>query len=365
MSRLLLLCAWRTTREIALILGNTVCKLPAILEESSTNNLLDKDEIISIGIHLQDLLFEAKHRGAFEQTYIGFYKFCSYLWTTENLHLNSIPTEWIKNVINLIGEHPKLSTKSICATRRGAGIPFIIQAIVVTEIKCKSTHTCLHYCMQNLLKICLCSVKSIECRTHALNIMRILFRCANLREAIAEFLSDGVIAAISVFASSNWMEKNAAALLFAALMTRIFGNDRKNDFDTDWKISGQLFFTRYPKLYQFVLGELEIVAHTLKLNHQMTDKLHLLLLLLKRFCLFGIEANGTSQLPQLVSYVLENYTFPKLQIRILAARILSEFVNEHQAESIIIYKCKKITVSTLRYKIKIVNLFYFCLFYSH
>lgn len=55
-------------------------------------------------------------------------------------------------------------------------------------------------------------------------------------------------------------ERNAATLLFSALIIRIFGVQRTKDhinLTTDNKMTGRIFFERYPHLLPFILDELQ------------------------------------------------------------------------------------------------------------
>ena len=69
-AQLLLLCCWRTSKEISLILGQ-IC--PLLNEE----NLLETSQFFV------NQLANIKHRGAFEQSFIGFCSVCSFMWTSE------------------------------------------------------------------------------------------------------------------------------------------------------------------------------------------------------------------------------------------------------------------------------------------
>lgn len=71
------------------------------------------------------LLTETKHRGAFEQAHVGFSQLCSRLWRLNKTSLNQLPKLWLHDIliaITGIKENSKL-----CATRRSAGVPFMIQ----------------------------------------------------------------------------------------------------------------------------------------------------------------------------------------------------------------------------------------------
>jgi hypothetical protein len=87
-------------------------------------NLLTEKQVLAIGSHLATLLVETKHRGAFEQAYVGFCKLCRRLWRHASARLNNLPRLWLKELMDIIicGKGTKL-----CATRRSAGLPFMVQ----------------------------------------------------------------------------------------------------------------------------------------------------------------------------------------------------------------------------------------------
>ena len=97
----------------------------------------------------------------------------------------------------------------------------------------------------------------VDSRVHCLNILRALFRDSKLGELVGIYVETGVIVAIDGFKSANWAERNAATLLFSALMTRIFGVKREKDsLSSKNCLTGKIFFSRYPALYQYLLDQL-------------------------------------------------------------------------------------------------------------
>lgn len=181
--QVMLICAWRTVREVSLLLGDITLRTPVISTLShSKNGLITVDDLLNIGLHFQHLLAETKHRGAFEQAYVGFSKLCIRLWRANEPELHCRPIHWLKELMAIIGDDPdddlvatsKLSVSKLCATRRSAGVPFMVQALITSEFQvCSSSG--LTYCMKQLIEICR-SCKRAESRTHALNILRALFR---------------------------------------------------------------------------------------------------------------------------------------------------------------------------------------------
>lgn len=225
-----------------------------------------------IGNQLVTLLCETKHRGAFEQAHVGFSQLCNRLWHLEESEatLRKLPKTWLQQlllaVVGLIPGNSKL-----CATRRSAGIPFMVQvnllsskfiffksieslsyfsiifqALVTSEIKKKSDPKKLifHSVMRILLKLVNIdddfnlnkaedilfkedvfddfekaqqiddssknesdSVKlneNTEIKTHALNILRALYRHCLLGDLVKEYIADGFIAAFKSYDGDSW-----------------------------------------------------------------------------------------------------------------------------------------------------------------
>lgn len=73
------------------------------------------------------------------------------------------------------------------------------------------------------------------------------FRCTDLGDVVSEFISDGLECSINGYTAKSWPERNSATLLFAALITRIFGVQRTRHADTlniRNKMTGRIFFLR-------------------------------------------------------------------------------------------------------------------------
>uniref|UniRef100_A0A1B0G450 tRNA (32-2'-O)-methyltransferase regulator THADA n=1 Tax=Glossina morsitans morsitans TaxID=37546 RepID=A0A1B0G450_GLOMM len=344
-SQMVLLCAWRSIKEVSLILGEIVMCSPIQFNKSTEQFLITKEQILEIGEHFKLLLSETKHRGAFEQAYVGFSKLCCRLWTVESLDLNSLPMTWLRDLISLISSQENNHDK-ICATRRSAGIPFMVQALITSELKVGSTKS-LYCCMSHLLQLCAASEKSSESRIHALNILRALFRCTDLNEAVGEFVADGIIAAINGYDNHNWSERNSATLLFAALITRTFGVQRNKDSENlniRNKMTGRIFFLRYPKLYDYFLEQLQR-ASVLIQKQQKAHKLHPLLLIMSRLYPSALEGTESNlKLSEFLPHIAECGFCPEMQTRVMAAKAIVALINKDEVHNMILHKCAEIMI---------------------
>lgn len=344
--QMVLLCAWRTVKEVSLILGEIVICSPIQFSKLTEHFLITKEQILEIGEHFKLLLSETKHRGAFEQAYVGFSKLCCRLWTVEANDLNSLPMLWLRDLITLISKDD-LNNEKICATRRSAGVPFMVQALITSELQVGSTKS-LYYCMTHLLQLCASPDKTSESRTHALNILRALFRCTDLNEAVGEFVAEGVMAALRSYDANNWSEKNSATLLFAALITRIFGVQRTKDSENlniRNKMTGRVFFLRYPKLYDFFLEQLQKASDLIE-QQQKAHKLHPLLLILSRLYPSALEGTESNlKLSEFIPYISKCGGCPEMQTRYLAAKAIVALISKDEVVTMILTKCAEMVVS--------------------
>lgn len=312
--QLILLCAWRSIKEVSLILGELVQRAPLQqlkqeeqqqwkeeqeqaqveqkqqkaeqmeaqsqqVEEQSKQHpaatppppppstaahyLLSQQQVSDIGEHFLLLLAEIKHRGAFEQAYVGFSMLCRRFWHSDEPSLNRLPPIWLNEAIELIASD---GGRKLCATRRSAGVPYMLQALICTELKL-GTHNTFSRCMSLLLDVCeqrQPGADAAKARSHALNIMRALFRSSELSDLVSEFIGRGVQCALESLLSQEWAERNCATLLLSALTVRIFGVERARNnvgqLHVRNRMTGRIFFTRYPKLFDYFHNCLRLAA---------------------------------------------------------------------------------------------------------
>ncbi|XP_053675421.1 thyroid adenoma-associated protein homolog [Anopheles nili] len=344
--QMILLCSWRTIKEISLILGDIASRSPIIDVSDNTScsdcvGLLTCQQILEIGNQFIELLSETKHRGAFEQAYIGFSKICLRLWGSPHAELHQLPMHWIKELINaitgggntvagnIVGDIGEINVDKLCITRRSAGIPFIIQALITSELQVSSTKG-LQFCMKTLLELCRGKTTASQTRTHSLNILRSLFRSTDLGEAVGEFIAEGIMCAINGYEAESWSERNSSTLLFSALMVRIFGVQRSKDSENlniRNKMTGRIFFLRYPLLYDYFVFELEKASKVI-IQGSRSKKLHPLLLLLSRLYPSALEGSESNlKLSRFVPLVSICSGCAELQTRYLAAKIISIIVS--------------------------------------
>ncbi|XP_076990215.1 tRNA (32-2'-O)-methyltransferase regulator THADA isoform X2 [Tamandua tetradactyla] len=329
-AQMVLVCCWRSMKEIALLLGTLCQLLPMRPVQESSDGLLTVGQVKDIGDYFKQHLLQSRHRGAFELAYTGFVKLTEVLNRCPNVGLQKLLEQWLWNVL----EEIKCSDPSskLCATRRSAGIPFYIQALLASESK-KSKMDLLKITMRELISLSgpTDDSKSTVPQVHALNILRALFRDTRLGENVIPYVADGAKVAILGFTSPVWAVRNSSTLLFSTLITRIFGVKRgKDELSKKNRMTGREFFSRFPELYPFLLKQLEAVANAVdsdagELNRH--PSMFLLLLILGR--LYPSPMDGTSSalsMAPFVSFIMRCGRSPVYRSREMAARALVPFV---------------------------------------
>uniref|UniRef100_A0A6A7FT53 tRNA (32-2'-O)-methyltransferase regulator THADA n=1 Tax=Hirondellea gigas TaxID=1518452 RepID=A0A6A7FT53_9CRUS len=333
-AQMLLICAWRTVKEISLIFGYLLHALPLPPAQTAA---IDVATITQIGEYFLSVLAETKHRGAFEQAYTGFLMLCDRLWLCKQKQLNTLPEKWLLDVLQAIEAETE---EKFCATRRSAGVPFIIQALLSTE---PTTHGNIHLkkTIATLLSYAASKTQNKSyTRLHAFNILRALYKDTNLGDVVIPYVSDGVKAAIDGFSCTWWSIRNSATLLFAALITRMLGVKKiKDDLHSKNAMSGLVFFRRFPDLYGYLLDKLKAGACDI-LEGKLTASLYPVLLLLARLSPAPLEGVTSSIcLANFVPFVISCTKSQIFQLRVLASRALGPLVTVNHLKKTLSVLC--------------------------
>ncbi|XP_044145223.1 thyroid adenoma-associated protein [Bufo gargarizans] len=332
-AQMVLVCCWRSMKEVSLLLGLLCQSLPLQTDLDSAEGLITVAQVIEMGDYFKHHLLQSRHRGAFELAYVGFVKLTEMLIGCKEESLRCLPRQWLCNVLEEIKSSDPSSR--LCATRRSAGIPFYIQALLASEPK-NSKAGLLKMTMKELISLAMPSSdlsgnNGTIPQVHALNILRAVFRDTRLGENVIPYVGEGTQAAILGFTSPVWAVRNSSTLLFSTLITRIFGVKRgKDERSKKNRMTGREFFSRFPTLYPFLLEQLEIVANTVD-SHTGELKLHpslyLLLLILSK--LYPSPMDGTYSalsMAPFIPFIMRCGHSPVYRSREMAARALVPFL---------------------------------------
>ncbi|CAN8022787.1 unnamed protein product [Ixodes persulcatus] len=317
-AQMLLLCGWRAHREVSLLFGELCEACPfGDASDDSKRCLLSVDQVLKIGSFFMEQMSSIRHRGAFEQAYTAFQKLCQMLWRCNHPELAKLPMTWLKDVVTVVREG------GVSSTRRSAGIPYIVQAVLVSEPQVLGSAAFQQY-MAEFLKLADQDTSAVEPKVHAINVLRALFREARLGDVVMPYVADGVRVAVLGFEANVWAVRNAATLLFSTLMTRIFGVNRSRDEPQRRNcLTAHVFFLRFPSLFHFLLDQLNRAGN--HLHHRVLGSSRFpVLLLLSR--LFPSVVEGGFRLDAFVPHVVRCSRSPSWKVRALAARAVVPLV---------------------------------------
>lgn len=142
-------------------------------------------------------------------------------------------------------------------------------------------------------------------------------------DAVTEYIADGIECSIRGYSAASWPERNSSTLLFSALMVRTFGVPRTREFEAmsmKNKMTGRLFFIRYPRLYDFFNVELKLASEAITRNER-PPRLHPLLLLISRLYPSALEGSDSNlKLSTFVPFISICSSSPELVTRQLSAK---------------------------------------------
>ncbi|CAH8494801.1 unnamed protein product [Schistosoma turkestanicum] len=280
----LILCCWRSVRELSLLMGISLISYGF---NNSNSDQMKPKEIFSIAQFFCTQLLCCRHRGAFELCATGFTNFCTAL--VNHPVYCSIPIHWL-NVItgqsvlfnekstnnnSTVIENIDFSLKSCmgkhdiveCITRRGAGCPLFVQAILSADLT-RSTNvpttslTSTVYWFLKSIKTSICNNNLQQfnnlstCVLH-LNIIRGIFQSTNLNYHIDKYLQKALIIALNGIGCSHLPIRNASILFYSTIVQRIFGVKRSKAVKSRKNcLATSTFFKLYPKLENYLVETL-------------------------------------------------------------------------------------------------------------
>ncbi|RIB14541.1 putative death-receptor fusion protein [Gigaspora rosea] len=263
--QVILSCCWRAVKEASALLAVILSRAPMAKTLINNEAMLNYEQVRNGGALFRTLLTSIRHRGAFSAVYPGYVSVCSRLLDSSQIEFAELPKTWLKEDICAI------TTSSISITRRSAGLPLCILAIVNSEPSTQKT--LLPWAMKVLLNIGSQKVSTDDeidqqivdlPQVHAFNILRTIFMDAKLGADVLPYVSDGFMLAINGFCSSSWAIRNCSVMLFSTLLQRTFGTKKtKDEHHSINQLTSREFFSRFPKLHPFLVDELTIAVNQL------------------------------------------------------------------------------------------------------
>ncbi|KAA3673212.1 uncharacterized protein DEA37_0005704 [Paragonimus westermani] len=377
----LIICCWRSVRELSVILGVSLPRFDAGTCSNSDVSVLNSfpehvsglsdTQILQMSEFFCTQLLCGRHRGAVEQCSIGFRPFCQSLLSSRLAHRKQLPALWLQSVLddlllpnNVTRPVPPESTvtgflerarelpftclrcadEAYCITRRSAGLPLFIQDIL--SALCNPNCGDLSYVtstMNRLLDLidstltsstfpCVNACGPIQRCVVTLNIIRTLFRSSTLMQSTSTFVERAICLALDGLSSREWIIRNSAGLLYSTLVERIFGVNRSRDM-TNRKncLSSTSFFTRYSILKQHLVRVFEMTTTNLVKPVSEQTRLYAALFLMTRL----LPPHQTSGSVDVVGatfwpFVIRCAGSCSIRIRQLSARVIPCLVHANR-----------------------------------
>ncbi|KAL3874710.1 hypothetical protein ACJMK2_037685 [Sinanodonta woodiana] len=209
------------------------------------------------------VLTKCRHKGVIEGCKLSFSRFCAVLFTSDCEVIQAIPFKIMDQM--LLGLKRNVMAASI--TRKSAGLPVIMLAILVSEKKYKMS-VILEMAVEGLFEIASLPLPERPNKhhdlpqVHGLNMLKSLFCDASLSTAMMVYTSKAVILVIQMFGSPSWAIRNAATRLFSSLVTRIFGQKKGGKEISCTAVTLPELSTHYSELPFFLMEALTSATQT-------------------------------------------------------------------------------------------------------
>ena len=201
-SQLLVSFCWRALKEASILLQHLLPMLIRI-------GLLSDGSVARIGNFLIDTLTSIRHWGAVVPLADAVALLCPALLASGSAKTVMLPGLWMREIL------ARLSTNSnISVTRRSAGLPFCIVALLVGQSSAVgplAPTDILSSVMTELLRVAESPLpddfdqRNDLPQVHAMNVLRAIYRDARLAKGVFPFIEDGLMVSIRGASSSQFV----------------------------------------------------------------------------------------------------------------------------------------------------------------
>ncbi|AOA62310.1 2'-O-ribose methyltransferase interacting protein [Komagataella phaffii CBS 7435] len=306
-TQLLLSYSWRSVKESSNLLRVLLEKVP--------NSFLQDEKVVACGDLILSQLAIVRHPGAFSSVYPTFITCCNRC-NRSGSSLSCQPRKWLENNISLI------QSKSQFITRRSGGLPFLITAVLTSEID--DERPLLQYTFNSLIEIAQSPIVVNESeridlpQVNAFNCIRSIYLESQLATIALPYINDALELSLSKFADPTWAVRNCAVMLFATLQGRLFGSKKVQGFLPT--VAERTFFSKYRGVRDILLMNLNIVA-----SSKETEKQEMVFPILTIISRLQVR-QGYNGLEELKPFVLHFLASNDWQVREMAAEAYPAFV---------------------------------------
>ncbi|KAK6349113.1 hypothetical protein TWF730_009870 [Orbilia blumenaviensis] len=237
--------SWRVVSEASALLGAIATYVPKGLGQQSESE--------SFLRHSGDLLIEQltsiRHRGSLSSIFPALTAVCYRCLASQSTAAQDLPRQWLDKLLGVVSSSGKL------ITRRSAGLPMAIGAIVISEIQMKRKQNNFIQHAFGSLQDTVRTPRGLPTggegegghlelpQVHALNCMRFLFVDSQLSTVVDPYVASSLHMAFDCFKSEIWAVRNCGIMLYTTIVNRIFPKD-----DSNQVLKAERFFQRYTGL---------------------------------------------------------------------------------------------------------------------
>ncbi|KAG0379534.1 hypothetical protein BGX24_012779 [Mortierella sp. AD032] len=265
---------WRAIKESSSLMELVLSKATLGSSTLKTDGILEPNSLDRAGGLFRRLLTTIRHPGAFSSVFPAYISLCTRLLNSEDSALAALPRAWLEENLDSI------LSDSISVTRRSAGLPLCILAIVNAELS-DNRRTLLPMVMRRVMAIAEKPVspdanQQVDLpQIHAMNVLRRLFMDAKLSTSVLPYVGQGLELSIRAFSSPSWAVRNCGVMLFSTLLHRVFGAKRVRDEHLAINgITSRELFARLEGLCDFLQSQLEVAVKQLLSAESSQDRVH-------------------------------------------------------------------------------------------
>ena len=255
--QLVLSAAWHSLKECVLLTGNLVNQLELVLHPSGDcTDSISLEDTERCCVLLRTVVSLCRHKGVIEASNIASGLMASSLLSSSIPAFHCLPRTILEEIFTQLESEWSQSS----FTRRGAGLPGMIQKLVASEPSNKA-RLLLPLAVTRLTQVA--ETPSAEAETedspssHALHILRGLVQDAQVARELGPFITEITATCLNTFSSPSWSVRNAGLQLFGALAPRIVGQKKmKEDSESYNLVSLTEVMARFPGLVQLLLDKL-------------------------------------------------------------------------------------------------------------
>ncbi|KAG0305784.1 hypothetical protein BGZ98_003575 [Dissophora globulifera] len=265
---------WRAIKESSALMELVLSKATIGSSTLKVDGILESGAMDRAGGLFRKLLTTIRHPGAFSSVFPAYISLCTRLLNSEDSALAALPRVWLEENLDAI------LSDAISVTRRSAGLPLCILAIVNAELS-DSRRTLLPMVMRRVMAI---ATKPVSAdanqqvdlpQIHAMNVLRRLFMDAKLNTSVLPYVGQGLELSIRAFSSPSWAVRNCGVMLFSTLLHRVFGAKRVRDEHLAINgITSRELFARLVGLCDFLQEQLEVAVRQLLSASSSQDRVH-------------------------------------------------------------------------------------------